>query len=151
MIHSRIVQAICAVAACVCNGAPSAQVLKPVVVAQGLVNPWAMAFLPDGRVLVMEKAGGLRIVDRDGRVSAPLGGLPAVADAGRCGLLDVVRDPKFALNQRIFFTFAELGEGAESGTNSTAVGRVRLVSVLATVGPGTDKPVSDVASSDKLL
>jgi aldose sugar dehydrogenase len=107
--------------------AAEAQTLKPVVVAQGLSNPWGLAFLPDGRMLVTEKAGRLRIVERDGRVSAALSGMPSVVDSGQCGLLDVVVDPQFAANQRIFFTFAEAGEGAEAGTNSTAVGRARLV------------------------
>ncbi len=107
--------------------AAKAQDLNPVVVAQGLANPWAVAFLPDGRMLVTEKAGRLRIIERDGRVSVPLEGLPAVAATGQCGLLDVVADPQFASNQRIFFTFAEPGEGADSAANSTAVGRARLV------------------------
>ncbi|MCW5612931.1 MAG: PQQ-dependent sugar dehydrogenase [Rubrivivax sp.] len=96
--------------------------LRPVTVVRGLENPWAMAFLPDGRMLVTEKAGRLRIVGRDGRLGAPLAGLPAIAVGGQCGLLDVVVDPRFAENQRIFFTFAEPGEGG----NSTAVASARL-------------------------
>ena len=107
--------------------AAEAQVMRPVVVAQGLSNPWALAFLPDGRMLVTEKAGRLRIVERNGSVSTPLSGMPNVADSGQCGLLDVVADPQFAANQRIFFTFAEPGEDTDSGMNSTAVGRARLV------------------------
>ena len=97
--------------------------LRPVTVARGLVSPWALAFLPDGRMLVTEKPGRLRLVGRDGALSAPLAGLAPIAAGGQCGLLDVVVDPKFAENQRIYWTFAEPGEGG----NSTAVARGRLV------------------------
>ena len=93
------------------------------VVVRGLTDPWAMAFLPDGRMLITEKAGQLRIATPDGRLSAPLAGLPAVAATGQCGLLDVVLDPQFSENRRLFFTFAEPGAGG----NSTAVGSARLV------------------------
>jgi len=111
-------------ALCTCLiGAASAQTLRTVPVVKGLDNPWAVAFLPDGRMLITEKAGNLRIAQSDGRLSAPMQGLPEVANTGQCGLLDVVLDPDFASNQRIFFTFAEPGEGG----NSTAVGRARLV------------------------
>ncbi|MDZ7857374.1 MAG: PQQ-dependent sugar dehydrogenase [Sphaerotilus sp.] len=93
------------------------------VVVRGLTDPWAMAFLPDGRMLITEKAGQLRIATPDGRLSPPLAGLPAVAATGQCGLLDVVLDPQFSENRRLFFTFAEPGPGG----NSTAVGSARLV------------------------
>ncbi len=99
--------------------------LKPVTVARGLVNPWALAFLPDGRLLVTERAGRLRIVEPTGRAGEPLAGLPPIAVTGQCGLLDVVAHPEFANNGLIFFTFAEPGE-AGSDTNSTAVGRAKL-------------------------
>jgi glucose/arabinose dehydrogenase len=95
---------------------------KPVVVARGLVQPWGLAFLPDGRMLVTEKPGRLRIVARDGTVGAPVEGLPPVFHGGQCGLLDVVVDPAFAQNQRVWFTFAEPGDGG----NGTAVARGRL-------------------------
>jgi glucose/arabinose dehydrogenase len=98
--------------------------LKPVVVARGLVNPWAIAFLPDGRMLVTEKPGRLRIVDAQGRASAPLAGMPTVAHAGQCGLLDVVLDPRFAENRTLYFTFAEPDPAGRG--NSTAVARARL-------------------------
>ncbi len=106
--------------------AAAAQPLRAVPVVQGLQDPWAVAFLPDGRLLITEKAGRLRIAEADGRLSAPLAGLPAVSAAGQCGLLDVVLDPAHASNQRIFFSFAEPGPAAVGG-NSTAVGRARLV------------------------
>jgi glucose/arabinose dehydrogenase len=103
-----------------------AQAAEPRVVtlAHGLVNPWALAFLPDGRMLVTERPGRLRVIGRDGKPGAPLAGLPPVDAAGQCGLLDVVPDPKFAENQNIWFSFTEPGEGG----NSTAVARARLES-----------------------
>ena len=96
--------------------------LRPVPVATGLDNPWALAFLPDGRMLVTEKPGRLRIVAPDGRLGPALAGLPPVDAGGQCGLLDVVVDPDFAKNGLVFWTFAEPGDGG----NSTAVARGRL-------------------------
>lgn len=93
------------------------------VVAGGLVHPWGMAFLPDGRVLISERPGRLRMLGRDGRLSAPLAGLPAVAAAGQGGLLDVALDPQFASNQRIYLSFAEPRGG---GRNGSSVLRARL-------------------------
>jgi len=100
--------------------------LKPITVAQGLGNPWSLAFLPDGRSLVTEKPGRLRIVDKDGTLGAPIAGLPTISVGGQCGLLDVVLDPKFADNGVVYFSYAEPAGGGESG-NSTAVARARLV------------------------
>jgi len=112
-------------AALVVGTAALALDLKPVTVAQGLEHPWALAFLPDGRLLVTERQGRLRIVDAGGRISAPLAGLPPISVGNQCGLLDVVVDLRFADNQRIFFSFAE--PAASGGGNSTAVASARLV------------------------
>ncbi len=100
-----------------------AQALRPVPVVRGLQDAWALAFLPDGRMLITERGGTLRLAAADGRLSAPLAGLPAISVGGQCGLLDLALDPQFATNQRLFFTFAEPGEGG----NSTAVASARLV------------------------
>jgi glucose/arabinose dehydrogenase len=102
--------------------AQAADRLRPVTVARGLVNPWSLAFLPDGRMLVTERPGRLRIVAPDGRLSAPVAGLPAVDAGGQCGLLDVVLDPAFTDNGRVYWSYAEAGEGG----NATAVARGRL-------------------------
>jgi glucose/arabinose dehydrogenase len=103
----------------------AADALKPVTVAQGLASPWSLAFLPDGRMLVTEKPGRLRIVGKDGTLGAPISGLPAISVGGQCGLLDVVLDPKFADNGVVYISYAEPAGGGESG-NSTAVARGRL-------------------------
>jgi aldose sugar dehydrogenase len=90
--------------------------------ATGLEHPWGIAFLPDGRALVTERPGRLRLVGRDGRLSAPLSGVPAVAARGQGGLLDVALDPRFAQNRTIYLSYAEPGgDGA-----GTAVARARL-------------------------
>lgn len=99
---------------------------KPVTVAHGLQNPWSLAFLPDGRLLVTEKAGRLRIVGTDGQPGRPLAGVPKVDAGGQGGLLDVVLDPRHADNGRVWWSFSEPGEGDERGTNGTAVARGRL-------------------------
>ncbi|MBS3958152.1 MAG: PQQ-dependent sugar dehydrogenase [Xanthomonadaceae bacterium] len=96
--------------------------LRVTTVAEGLEHPWGLAFLPDGRMLVTERPGRLRIVDRDGRVSAPLTGLPRVRARGQGGLLDVVLHPRFTENRLVYFSFSEPG----SGGSSTAVARGRL-------------------------
>lgn len=93
-------------------------------VAEGLVNPWGLAFLPDGRMLVTERPGRVRIVTSDGSLSAPLTGVPAVLARNQGGMLDVAVDPDFASNQFVYLTFSEPGE--VDNTASTAVGRGRL-------------------------
>ena len=97
-----------------------------VTVTEGLVNPWGLAFLPDGRMLVTEKPGRLRIVSADGKtLSEPVAGLPAVDARGQGGLLDVALDPAFQKNQLVYWSYAEPTE--EQGVNNTAVARGRLV------------------------
>ncbi|HET9455523.1 MAG TPA: PQQ-dependent sugar dehydrogenase [Gemmatimonadaceae bacterium] len=91
-------------------------------VATGLEHPWAFEPLPDGRFLVTERPGRLRIVNPDGTISPPLPGVPRVAAVNQGGLLDVALDPAFASNSIIYLSFSEPGEG---GT-STAVARARL-------------------------
>ncbi len=98
-------------------------VVRAETVAQGLEHPWGLAFLPDGRMLVTERPGRLRIVGSNGTLSAPLGGVPTVYARGQGGLLDVTLDPRFAENRMVYLSFAEPGEG---GTAGTAVARGRL-------------------------
>ena len=96
---------------------------KAQTVASGLQNPWAVAFLPDGRFLVTERPGRLRVVNADGQVQPAVQGLPDVAAGGQGGLLDVIADSAFASNRTIYFCFSEPGKGT---TNSTALARARL-------------------------
>ena len=102
------------------------QGLRPVTVAKGLENPWSLAFLPDGRMLVTERPGRLRIVTPDGNLGPPLAGLPAVVAGGEGGLLDIVLDPDFARNRRIYWTFSEPA-GDDHESRSTAVARGLLL------------------------
>jgi aldose sugar dehydrogenase len=95
-----------------------------VTVAEGLQNPWGMAFLPGGKILVTEKPGRLRIVGSDGKLSEPVAGLPAVDARGQGGLLDVTVDPRFAANRLIYWSYAEPRDG---GMNNSAVARGRLM------------------------
>ena len=74
-----------------------------------LSEPWGMAFLPDGRLLVTEKPGRLRIY-ADGKLSEPIGGVPKVAYRGQGGLLDVEIDPDFARNGLVYLSYAEAAE-----------------------------------------
>jgi glucose/arabinose dehydrogenase len=95
-----------------------------VTVAAGLQNPWGMAFLPDQRILVTERAGRLRIVGLDGTLSPAVTGLPTTDPRGQGGLLDVALDPAYATSKLIYWSYAE---PRDDGTNNTAVARGRLV------------------------
>ena len=76
------------------------QAIKVEAFAKGLVHPWGMAFLPDGRLLVTERPGRLRIVGKDGKLSSPVAGVPKVYASGQGGLLDVQVGPDFASSRR---------------------------------------------------
>ena len=95
-----------------------------VTVAEGLQNPWSLAFLPGGKMLVTERPGRLRVVGADGKLSAAVTGLPAVFSRGQGGLLDVVLDPAFAKSNLIYWSFSE---PQADGTNNTAVARGKFV------------------------
>ena len=86
------------------------------VIASGLEHPWAVALLPDGGYLVTERPGRLRRIGAGGTVSAPIGGVPDVYAQGQGGLLDVVLDPQYASNKRVWLTYAEPGEDGTAGT-----------------------------------
>lgn len=82
-----------------------------VTFASGLEHPWGLAFLPDGRALVTERPGRLRLLGRDGKLSDPLAGVPQVVARGQGGLLDVAVDPNFSENRFIYLSFSEGGPG----------------------------------------
>lgn len=102
--------------------ASSAGELSVETVASGLEHPWGLAFLPDGRMLVTERPGRLRLVGTDGKLSTPIAGVPNVAGRGQGGLLDVVLDPGFAQNRTIYMSFSE----PRAGGNGSSVARARL-------------------------
>jgi aldose sugar dehydrogenase len=93
------------------------------ILARGLHHPWGMAFLPDGRMLVTERIGRLRIVTPDGRISGPVKGVPTVFSEQQGGLLDVALDPNHAANRLIYLSYAEPAGAAAS----TAVASAELV------------------------
>jgi glucose/arabinose dehydrogenase len=95
---------------------------RQVDVAQGLDHPWGLAFLPDGRMLVTERPGRLRIVTRDGKLSEPLAGVPQVRAVSQGGLLDVALSPTFDQDRLVYLSFSEPGEGGAG----VAVARGRL-------------------------
>ena len=102
--------------------ASSAGPLEVQTIASGLVHPWALAFLPDGKMLVTERPGRMRIVTVEGQLSPPLKGVPEVWATGQGGLLDVVTDNAFAQNRTIYFCYSERA----SGGGRTAVARAIL-------------------------
>ncbi|MCB1519748.1 MAG: PQQ-dependent sugar dehydrogenase [Hyphomicrobiaceae bacterium] len=112
--------------------APKASVtkLKVTEIATGLANPWGLQFLPDGRMLVTERPGRIRIVDAAGKLSPPVAGVPKVHARGQGGLLDIRLAPDFATTGTVFFSFSEPREG---GKSATAVARARLM-----LADGTD-------------
>jgi aldose sugar dehydrogenase len=91
--------------------------------ANGLDHPWAIAFLPDGRMLVTERPGRMRIVGKDSTLSAALAGVPQVFASGQGGLHDVVLDRNFVQNHILYFCYAEPVEGRAR----TALARARLI------------------------
>ncbi len=100
----------------------SAGELVTETVTEGLEHPWGLAFLPDGRMLVTERPGRLRVVSREGRLARPLAGVPNVTGRGQGGLFDVALDPNFAENRLVYLSFAE----PRAGGNGTSVARGRL-------------------------
>ena len=96
--------------------------VTPVV--QGLDHPWAVAFLPNNKgMLITERPGQLRVVSPEGKLSAPLSGVPQVWAKGQGGLLDVVLSPTFAKDRLVYLSYAD---GGDEGKAGTAVGRARL-------------------------
>lgn len=130
ILSAAIIFSACFLAACFATGArgesqsyqSSAGPIEVSTVAGGLVHPWGLALLPDGRALVTERPGRFRIVSRDGDLSSPLKNVPTVWNSGQGGLLDVVLDRSFADNKTLYFCFAERVERG----GRTAVARARL-------------------------
>ncbi|MDO1559175.1 PQQ-dependent sugar dehydrogenase [Brevundimonas sp. 2R-24] len=103
--------------------------LESRTIASGLAHPWALAQLPDGRWLVTERPGRLRVVGADGALSAPVRGLPEIMARGQGGLLDIALSPDFESDRTLYWSYAEPREGG----NGTAVARGRLSEDLSRV------------------
>jgi aldose sugar dehydrogenase len=99
------------------------QAVKVETFASGLVHPWGLAFLPDGRLLATERPGRMRVVAKDGKLSPTLQGVPPVLAAGQGGLLDVALSPDFASSRLIYFSYSE---PRSAGLNGTSVARAKL-------------------------
>jgi glucose/arabinose dehydrogenase len=100
----------------------TATAFQVVTVARGLENPWGLAFLPDGRMLVTERPGRLRIVSASGALSPPVQGVPAVVQGGQLGLYGLALDPQFAGDHRLYFAYSE----PRGGGSTLAVARAEL-------------------------
>ena len=102
----------------------AAQSIRTEVLASKLEHPWALTFIGDGRMLVTEKPGRMRVIGPDGKAGEPLAGLPEVDARGQGGLLDVLADSGFARNRMVYFCYSE--PAASGGGNSTALAAARL-------------------------
>jgi len=101
----------------------SAGDLNVETVARGLANPWSLAFLPDGRMLVSERPGRMRIVSHDGKLSPALKGVPHVYASDQAGLMDVILARDFAQSHTIYFCYAE----RHAGGGRIAVAHAKLI------------------------
>ncbi len=111
--------------------------LQVIKLAGNLENPWGMAFMPEGSILVSERPGRLRIV-KDAHLSEPLAGLPAIARHGQGGLLDVALHPDFASNRRIYFSYTardSTGVGTEVAFAELHVNRLENLTVIFRMKP----------------
>ena len=127
--HSRlplVTALLLAASTAACQDTPPPAAAKPFTTTTlgRFDEPWAMAFLPDGRLLVTEKRGALKLFDPATRRSGTVDGVPAVAHGGQGGLGDIAVHPHFADNGRVYFSYAEAGPG---DTRGAAVARARLV------------------------
>lgn len=126
-------------------------------VARGLEHPWSLAFLPDGRMLVTERPGRMRIVTRDGKLSAPLGNVPKVVASGQAGLLDIALDRDFASNRTLYVCYSAAAGGlaavarATLDTDANALGNVRTIFTEDSVGGSNNHGCRIAQGRDGLL
>lgn len=109
--------------------------------AEGLAHPWGMAFLPNGDMLITERAGGIRTLSADGELSERLANVPDVAANNQGGMLDIAVDPDFASNNTIYFCFSQPGEGGSSSSVAKATlakGSLSDVEVIFSAAPLID-------------
>ena len=97
---------------------PQRSVYEVETLATGLVQPWALAFMPDGRMLVTERPGRVRVIELDGRLSEPIDGVPTVRDVRGRGMAGLALDPAFAENRLIYLSYYAPPDGAPGGSVS---------------------------------
>lgn len=98
--------------------------VKAEIITEDLEYPWSLAFLPDGKMLVTEKPGRLRLIDKDGKLNpSPIAGVPKVKDSGQGGLMDIILHPKFNENRWIYISYSATGDGGYG----TEVARAKLI------------------------
>ena len=132
------VPALCSLPAAAQTYRSNEHSFRVVTLVEGLEQPWSLAFLPDGRMLVTEKAGRLRLIADGALHPRPIGGLPEVTVHGQGGLQDVVLHPDFAKNQLVYFSFAARGKdgvGTELARGRLAGHRLEDVQVLFRQSP----------------
>ena len=113
--------------------------IRVTALTRGLDHPWSLAFLPDGRMLVTERAGRLRVISKDFKLEPqPVGGVPAVAAVGQGGLMDVVLHPKFAENNLVYLSYSagdRNGVGTEVARGVLRGNQLENVQVLFRMEP----------------
>jgi aldose sugar dehydrogenase len=125
-------------AACAQTYRSDEHAFRVVRLAEGLAQPWSLAFLPDGRMLVTEKAGRLRVISQGRLEPEPVGGLPEVTVHGQGGLHDVALHPEFKTNQFVYLAYAAKGDdgvGTELARGRLAGKRLDNVQVLFRQSP----------------
>ncbi len=142
MIYLRIALAALCLMVTLCNAqtiATDAHRIKITQLTAGLQHPWSLAFLPDGRMLVTERAGRVRVISKDFKLEpAPIEGVPAVAAVGQGGLMDVVLHPKFSENNLIYLSFSagdNNGIGTEVARGTLKGNRLDNVQVIFRMQP----------------
>lgn len=115
------------------NGVKTAAAYQSIVLTSSLTAPWGITSLPDGRLLITEKAGRMRIVTSTGTVGNPITGIPTVNASGQGGLLGLCIDPQFSSNRMVYWVFSE----SVSGGTVTAVAKGRLADNEATIENAT--------------
>lgn len=111
----------------VCAYAQNTTQPRTELLAEGLDHPWALAFIGNGRILLTERSGDMRVFQPGAPLSAPLTGLPKIEVGGQGGLLDVITDSKFTENRTIYFCYSEEANARTGGSgNSTALASARL-------------------------
>ena len=116
--------------------------------AEGLNGAFSFHFLPDGRIIVGERPGRVKIVGKDGKISEPLGGLPMIAGGGPQGLFDVLPDKSFATNRRLYLAYTALPEGADRARLPRLAGLLRVASATLSADDRSIQEVKELLNAE---